>query len=122
VGTGLTLRTGILLALPGLALLLLAAHLLHGGLLPLAVLAVLLVGLLWIRRPWAARVVQVVLLLATVEWILTTLSLAQVRLQHGQPYLRLTLILGAVTAFTLLAAWVIQRAWFARPAAGTGLR
>jgi hypothetical protein len=104
----------------------LAAHLLHGGLLPLAVLAVLLVGLLWIRRPWAARVVQVVLLLATVEWILTTLSLAQVRLQHGQPYLRLTLILGAVTAFTLLAAWVFQRpslrAWFARPAAGTGLR
>jgi hypothetical protein len=122
VGTGLTLSTGILLALPGLALLLLAAHLLHGGLLPLAVLAVLLVGLLWIRRPWAARVVQAVLLLAAVEWILTTVTLAQVRLQQGEPYLRLALILGTVTGFTLLAAWTFQRpalrAWFGRPGLG----
>jgi hypothetical protein len=117
------LSTGVLLAVPGLALLLLAAHLLHGGLLPLAVLAVLLIGLLSVRRPWAARVLQAALLLAAVEWILTTVALAQMRLQHGQPYLRLTMILGAVTAFTLLAAWVFQRpamrAWFGRPGLGT---
>jgi hypothetical protein len=117
-----SIRTGALLALPGLALLLLAAHLLHSGLLPLAVLALLLAGLLAVRRPWAARVVQAVLLLAAVEWILTTVALAQMRLQHGQPYLRLTLILGAVTAFTLLAAWGFQRpalrAWFGLPGLG----
>ncbi len=118
----MTNRAGALLALPGLALLLLAAHLLHSGLLPLAVLALLLAGLLAVRRPWAARVVQAVLLLAAVEWILTTVALAQMRLQHGQPYLRLTLILGAVTAFTLLAAWAFQRpalrAWFGLPGLG----
>jgi hypothetical protein len=120
------LGTGILLAVPAVALLLLAAHLLHGGLLPLAVLAVLLIGLLWVRRPWAARVVQAVLLLAAVEWVLTAAGLANMRMRHGEPYLRLALILGAVTAFTLLAAWVFQRpalrAWFARPAAGTDPR
>ncbi len=119
----MSLLTGFLLALPGLALLLLAAHLLHSSLLPLAVLALLLAGLLAVRRPWAARVVQAVLLLAAVEWILTTVALAQMRLQYGQPYLRLTLILGAVTAFTLLAAWTFQRpalrAWFGRPNLGT---
>ena len=87
--------TFALLAMPGLALLLLAAHLLHAGLLPLAVLALLLAGLLAVRRPWAARVLQAVLLLAAVEWILTTVTLAQMRLQHGQPYLRLALILAA---------------------------
>jgi len=104
------------LAVPALALLLLAAHLLHAGRLPLAVLSLLLAGLLAVRRPWAARVVQAVMVLAAVEWVLTTVALAQMRLQHGQPYLRLTLILGAVTAFTLLAAWGFQRpalrAWF----------
>jgi hypothetical protein len=113
------MRTGLLLAVPGLALLLLAAHLLHGGMLPLAVLAILLAGLLWVRRPWAARVVQVVLLLAAVEWALTAAALAQMR--QGEPYLRLVLILGAVTAFTLLAAYVFQRprlrAWFGWPVA-----
>jgi 4-amino-4-deoxy-L-arabinose transferase-like glycosyltransferase len=117
------MRTGLLLAIPGLALLLLAAHLLHGGLLPLAVLAILLAGLLWVRRPWAARVVQVVLLLAAVEWAVTAFGLAQMRLRHGEPYLRLVLILGAVTAFTLLAAYVFQRprlrAWFGCPVPGT---
>jgi hypothetical protein len=113
-------RTGLLLAVPGLALLLLAAHLLHGGMLPLAVLSILLTGLLWVRRPWAARAVQFVLLLAAVEWTLTAAGLAQMRMRHGEPYLRLALILGAVTAFTLLAAGVFQRprlrAWFGGPA------
>jgi hypothetical protein len=119
VGKGLNVRTGILLAVPGLALLLLAAHLLHGGMLPLAVLAILLAGLLWMRRPWAARVVQVVLLLAAVEWALTAAGLAQERMRNGEAFLRLVLILGAVTVFTLLAAYLFQRprlrAWFGWP-------
>jgi hypothetical protein len=50
-----------MLALPALALLLLAAHLFHAGALPLAALAILLVGLLAVPRPWAARTLQVVL-------------------------------------------------------------
>ena len=97
-----------LLLLPGLALLLLAAHLLHAGWLPLAGLALLLIGLLFVRRPWAARVVQVVLAVAAIEWALTAYGLAQFRLGHGQPYLRLVLILGAVTLFTALAAAAFQ--------------
>ena len=115
-------RRAALLALPALALLLLAAHLLHAGLPLPAVLALLLVGLLAVRRPWAARVLQVVLLLAAVEWILTTVALAQMRLQHGQPYLRLALILGAVTAFTRSRPAGFQhpalRAWFGLPGLG----
>ena len=101
----MTRLTGALLVMPALAL-----------------LSLLLAGLLAVRRPWAARVVQAVLVLAAVEWIRTTVALAQLRLQHGEPYLRLALILGAVTAFTLLAAWTFQRpalrAWFGRPGLG----
>jgi hypothetical protein len=120
VGARLTLRLAALLGLPALALLLLAAHLVHAGWLPLATVAVLAIGLLALRRPWAARAVQVVLLIAIVEWVLTTVGLAQLRLRHGEPYLRLVLILGAVTLYTALAAAAFQhpalRRYFAGPA------
>lgn len=113
------MRTGLLLALPVLALVLLVAHLVHAGWLPLAVLAFLLIGLLVVRQPWAARVVQVVLALAAIEWVRTAVGLAQLRLGHGQPYLRLVLILGAVTIFTALAALAFQhpalRRYFGAP-------
>jgi glucose dehydrogenase len=102
------MRVAGLLLLPGLALLLLAAHLMHAGWLPLAGLALLLIGLLFVRRPWAARTVQAVLAIATIEWVLTAYGLAQLRLGHGQPYLRLVLILGSVALFTAVAVAAFQ--------------
>ena len=102
------MRAGALLVVPGLALVLLAAHLMHAGWMPLAGLALLLIGLLLVRRPWAARTVQIVLAVATIEWALTAFGLAQLRIGHGQPYVRLVVILGAVTLFTALAAAAFQ--------------
>ena len=68
------MRLAALLSLPLLALLLLAAHLLHAGVLPLAALAILLAGLLAVPHPWAARALQVVLAVAVIEWIRTTVG------------------------------------------------
>lgn len=102
------MRSFALLAIPALALLLLAAHLAHAGWMPLAALAVLLTGLLAVPRPWAARTLQVVFAIAAAEWVRTTVALVQVRAQHDQPYLRLVAILGAVALLTALAAAVIQ--------------
>ena len=114
------MRLAALLMLPVLALLLLAAHLVHAGLRPLAVLAILLMGLLAVPQPWASRTLQVVLAVATIEWILTTVGLAQLRLRLGEPYVRLAVILGSVTLFTALAALAFQhpvlRAYFRLPA------
>jgi hypothetical protein len=113
------LAVTLLLALPALALLLLAAHLLHAGFVVATVAALLLGTLLAVRRPWAARVLQLVLALAVVEWVLTAARLAQLRAQHDQPYLRLILILGGVAGLTALAAALLQhrqlRSWFGRP-------
>ena len=110
------MRLAALLALPALALLLLAAHLFHAGALPFAALAILLAGLLAVPRPWAARTLQVVLAVAVIEWILTTVGLAQLRQRHDEPYVRLAVILGSVTLFTALAAAAFQhpllRAYF----------
>ena len=98
-----------LLVLPALALLLLAAHFVHGGLWPAAALCVALLALLAVRRAWSARVLQVALAVGVLEWLWTAVALAQLRMAHGRPYLRLLLILGAVTAVTALAALVFQR-------------
>ncbi len=96
------------LILPFLALLLLAAHFYRGGWLPLAALSVALLPLLAVPRPWAARTVQAALVLGALEWLRTLAGLVSMRLALGQPYLRLAVILGAVAAFTLLAAWIFQ--------------
>jgi uncharacterized membrane protein YwzB len=102
------MRAWLLLLIPGLALVLLAAHLLHAGLLPVAVAALLLIALLFVRRPWAARTVQVVLAVAVIEWGLTAATLAQLRARHDEPYLRLLLILGGVALLTAVAAALFQ--------------
>ena len=103
-----------LLALPVLALLLLAAHFVHAGLWPVAVACAALVALLWVPRPWAARVLQAVLAVGAVEWILTAVMLAQMRMAHQQPYIRMLVILGGVAVFTVLAALAFQHAVLAR--------
>jgi hypothetical protein len=104
------------LLVPAFALVLFAAHLFHGGATLLAAFPVVLAGVLAVRRWWVARLLQVVLAVATIEWLRTTVVLSQARIAHGQPYVRLVVILAAVAAFTALAAAVFQvqrlRNWY----------
>jgi len=97
-----------LLALPALALLLLAAHFFHAGAGLVAAICILLITLLFVPRAWAGRLMQVVLALGVIEWILTAYTLAQVRMQHGDPYVRLVVILGGVALLTAVAAALFQ--------------
>ena len=61
-----------LLLLPVVAsLLVLAAHFLRSGNIALVVLVLVFMALLAVRRRWAARLVQVALLLGAVEWVRT---------------------------------------------------
>lgn len=104
----------VLLALPLLATLLLGAHFMHAGLMPVAVACVAAAALLWVRKPWAARVLQALLAIGAIEWVLTAAALAQMRMQHHQPYLRMLVILGSVGVFTVLAALAFQHPALAR--------
>ena len=93
-----------------LSLLLLGAHSMRAGTsLLLPVVAGMLV-LLMVRRPWAARLVQLALLLGTLEWLHTLRRLHAVRTLLGEPTTRLVVILGAVAAWTLLSALLFQTA------------
>ena len=97
---------GLQLAPVVLSLIVLAAHFMRAGNLLMVVVTVVLLGLLGVRRRWAARVVQVALLLGAAEWLRTLAGLVTGRAQAGQPVLRLILILGVVALLSALSALV----------------
>lgn len=98
----------LLLLLPALASLLLAAHFYRAGSVALTLLSLALLALLAIPRPWAARTLQLALVIGAIEWLHTLAGFAGQRVALGQPYLRLTLILLAVAAFTAASGAVLQ--------------
>ena len=91
-----------------LSLIVMAAHFLRGGQLTLVVGSLALIVLVLVRRPWAARLVQLALVLGTVEWVITLVRLASFRAQMGEPATRMAIILGVVAAVTLGSALLIQ--------------
>jgi hypothetical protein len=91
-----------------LSLLVLAAHFLRGGESALVSGSLALLALLFVRRPWAARLLQLALALGAVEWAITLVGLARYRAQAGEPATRMAIILGAVAAVTLGSALLVQ--------------
>jgi hypothetical protein len=93
-----------------LSLLVLAAHFLRSGNMAMVVVVLCFLGLLGVRRVWAARAVQVVLLIGALEWVRTLARLVALRTQEGQPAQNLVLILGSVTLLTGLSALMFRAA------------
>jgi hypothetical protein len=89
-----------------ISFLLLAAHFLRAGhtLATFALIFLLLV--LFVKKPWVPRLMQMVLFVGAVEWLLTLVSVAQMRIEFGMPWTRMAIILGAVALFTLLSGLV----------------
>lgn len=83
-----------------LSLLLLGAHFLRAGWLPIAGVLVALAVLAPVPRPWMARIVQVVLFVGGFEWIRTLFTNIATRSDQGEPWMRMAIILGAVALFT----------------------
>ena len=93
-----------------LSLAVLGAHFLRYGNSVGVFAALVIMGLLFVRRPWVARLVQIVLVLGTLEWLRTMYELAQMRALQGQPYGRMLVILGVIAAVTLCSALLLQSA------------
>ncbi len=95
-----------------LSFVVLAAHFMRDGNFYLVFVSLLLPALLFVRKPWAARVIQVALLLGVLEWAHTVYDLVQMRSSQGQPYGRMLAILGAVAAMTFCSALLFQSKTF----------
>jgi hypothetical protein len=97
------------LVFSAICLALLAAHFFRAG---HDVIAALLAGFCafaFVRRPWAARILQATLTLGSIEWLRTLAALVAARSAAGQPYLRLVVILALVAAFTAATAAALNR-------------
>ena len=103
------LRMNILRLLPVLiSFLLLAAHFLRAGHTLVVFMLLSLLLLLFVKKHWVPWILQLVLLLGAIEWILTLVSVAQLRVELGMPWMRMAIILGAVATFTLLSGLVFR--------------
>jgi len=91
-----------------LSFLLLGAHFFRAGFPWLAYACVALPLLLWVRRVWVVRVIQVLLLAGGLEWLRSTIVLVSARRSAGESWTRLALILGAVVAFTVGSTLVFR--------------
>ena len=92
-----------------LSFLVLGAHFLRVGALPLVALSLFLPFLLLLSpRPWVARVLQVALVLAGLEWLRTMFTLIAGRQASGDPWVRMAVILGVVALMAFVSAATFQ--------------
>lgn len=96
------------LAAPVIALLLTAASFLRAGETLLIIACGLLLLLLAVPQPWAARAAQLALVLAAARWLWLTWTLAASRAAAGVPFVRMVAILALVALLTLLATLVFR--------------
>jgi hypothetical protein len=100
-----------------LSSMLLAAHFFRTGSSVLSLAAIGLPFLLLVRQPWAARTVQLALVLGGLEWLRAAWGYVQQRMALGEPWTRLLVILSVVALFTWASALVfrsrrLQPIWF----------
>lgn len=69
-----------------------------------ALLCLVTIFLLLVKKPWVARLFQLLLVLFALEWVRTLFVLIQLRIDADLPWTRLALILGIVTLFTATSA------------------
>jgi hypothetical protein len=84
-----------------LSFMLLAAHFLRSGNLVLVGLCLITPLLLFVRKPWVVRLIQVLLVLGALEWLWTTAQIIERRQAAGGPWIRAAVIFGGVILWTL---------------------
>ncbi|MCA9730949.1 hypothetical protein KC799_02395 [candidate division KSB1 bacterium] len=91
-----------------LSYLLIAAHFSRADNTILMILSLILLLSLLLRHPLIVLVTRYALILAALEWIHTIFTLVAKRMETGQPWERLVIILGFVTLFTLVSTMVFR--------------
>jgi hypothetical protein len=100
--------TGLLLTPAVLSLLVLAAHFSRHDVPVLPWVCVALPLLLIVRRPWVPRVMQLVLVVGAIEWLRTTVMLVGQRMDAGDPWLRMAVILIVVALVAAGSALLLE--------------
>jgi hypothetical protein len=87
----------------------LAAHFSRMGMTSLAIVSILMPLLLFIRRQYITRLVQLWFWLGAIEWLRILVVYARQRQAAGMPWLRLAVILVVVAMITGASGWLSGR-------------
>ena len=98
----------LLLAPVVLSIAVLGAHFMRYGNVIGVTVSLVLIGLVFLRRAWVARLIQAALVLGALEWTHTLYQLVQIRMAQGAPTVRMAVILGVVIVITLGSALLFQ--------------
>ena len=71
-------------------------------------LFLLLLFTLFIRKTWIIRLWQVLLSLAAITWVFTTINLVNLRIEMQEPWIRLMLILGVIILLTIFSIFWME--------------
>lgn len=91
-----------------LSLLLFGAHFLRVGNLIMTALCLALIFMLFLRQRWVPRLIQLVLILASIEWLRYLYLLIDERSAIGRSWTVAAIILGTVAAITALSTLVFR--------------
>lgn len=85
---------------------LLAAHFSRSGLFPLVILSIIIPLLLFFKKRWVPRIIQVLLIIGGAEWIRAMFGYIDLRIAIGEDWGRLAVILISVALLTACSALV----------------
>jgi hypothetical protein len=91
-----------------LSFLILAAHFSRADNLVLMILCLLVPTLMFIKRRWVLLVIQILLYCGVFVWINTIIQLASERIDLGQPWLRMGIILSFIALITGLSGVLLN--------------
>ena len=91
-----------------IAALLLGAHFLRAGNVPLVALCLAMPLLFLLKKRWTLIVLQAAAYCAAAAWLAVAWQLVVLRQQIGQPWTAAAVILGAVALFTLLSGALLN--------------
>jgi len=89
-----------------LSLLVVGAHFLRSGWFPLTFLCLVLICSLIVREPFIPRIIQFALFLSSMEWLRSTFVLTSDRINAGQSWTKLAVILGCVAFVAFCSIFV----------------
>lgn len=88
--------------------LILSAHFSRQGFPILSILCLVIPFLLFIKRTWVVKLIQIFLVLGSIEWIRALFIYVNERQSISEPYIRLVIILGIIALFTGLSTLVFR--------------
>ena len=91
-----------------LSFLILAAHFSRVNLFPLSIVSLLIPFLLFVKKIWVVRTIQLLLIAGAFEWIRIMIYYIGVRKSIGDDWTKLAIILSVVALFTMASGLVFQ--------------